>query len=129
MSKTCDTCEFLCITPPNNGRCNITGAYVSMCDRCDNYKEFIPRHLDLEAYINREYEAAMKAIEILYKPQVCISCGSALQVKKIGRWKCCSVCGCYLPDIIYSEKFTFAKSVNPMKTIHFPAPMPTTYTH
>ena len=141
MSKQCSSCEFFCSTPPNYGKCNITLQAVKLCDRCNQYTPYIPRRAEDETS-----DTILSALDKLCDIQIasginlgmiidghsqytCFSCGSPLRVSTRGRRKYCSVCGCYLPEIIYNDHFGDAtKMINPME-IPRPKPMPTTISH
>ena len=55
----------------------------------------------------------------------CFSCGKKLYIERRGRDGYCAECGCFIPQIMYDNRFADAdKAMNPM-TIPRPAPMPT----
>lgn len=126
---SCEDCEFFCWTEENFGKCNVSLDKALGWGVCDNFTPLIPRKNEyviafnnfanevsflnsnsFTSIVDAEAEKAYSLIQKLYPGEhstrqldICISCGSPLKIKTLGRRKFCAHCGCYLPEIIYSK--------------------------
>lgn len=123
-SYSCEDCEFFCWTEQNFGKCNVSLDKALGWGVCDNFRPIIPRRNEyvvaFDTFRDTVSELNSSVFNIIapmiqpFSPEepskrqndVCLSCGSLLEIQTRGRRKFCAHCGCYLPEIIYSKDLT-----------------------